>query len=264
MLNGSLQMLRFKNNIGDHRLGIPDDSLNRMLYQIDKKPPQPEATATSFSRWIFDLDRGIQGWKGGHRNTPLGEARRTISNVLARMTDSAVGDWNLEYFDDGSRATEVLESSVLQLEGKPLRMKPDVVYKNSVTDVIAIFEYKIPSTHVHVAPTGWPNLVGQLWTYAWADRWADRAEILLVAAIFDWSRSEPILHKEVIPRTVKTDQALNEQCALLFRRWGGTINTSRIRNRKLRSLLIEPDLQNTHRKRGPTANPEDSDRSEAD
>jgi hypothetical protein len=226
MRSAQLDILRFESQIGDDRLRISDERLGSLIKKsVKRSGASPEPTARSFSDWIFSLEHGKYFGSPPSKLSRIAEVRRTIANVLDRNGDAEIGEWELVSYDDGSGNTSIYKSSVLTLSDRPLRMKPDVVWRNRETGIIAIFEYKVASDWVHVPEKGWPNLAAQLWAYAWADEWKDERDVILLGAIF---KGESAQLAKVVPRTVKSDSGLNHACATLFRKWGGQIHSSKV------------------------------------
>jgi hypothetical protein len=227
MRTSQLDILRFQSRIGEERLRISEEKLGSLILKITNQVNCfKEPTARSFSDWVFALDHGEHEKSLSIKSSRLNEVRRTIANILDRNADTDIDDWDLISCDNGSSYASIYQSSVLTYGGEPLRMKPDAVWRNRETGIVAIFEYKVASDWVYVPNNGWPNLAVQLWAYAWADEWKDEPNIILLGAIF---RGESAQLVKVVPRTVKSDIELNRSCVSLFMRWGGQIHGSRVK-----------------------------------
>lgn len=239
MRSPELDLLKFRSAIGDQILRISDHKLKDLVEKAQFHTRQEGvATATCFANWVFELEH--KKYIAMPRPiSQLAEVRRTIADVLSRNGDCEVGEWALISCDDGSRDGRIYYASCLTKNGKALGMKPDAVWKNTVTGTIAIFEYKVASQWVPVEQNGWPNLVAQLWAYAWADDWKDNPNVLLLGAIF---RGAEARLSDIIPRTIKEDPKLNRACSRLFELWGGRIEYPQV-SKRFRHLFDNREIQ---------------------
>lgn len=237
MVDPALLTAKFNSCVGDTRLSIASDHLKRLLdcSCLDSEAPSAP-TAHAFASWVYHLEHTRYEGVGRNRSF-LSRARKKVSDILDRLVDGRIDSWELMSCDTGSRDDKVYESSVLHVADRPLRLKPDAVFRDSQTGLIVIFEYKIPSLGVSIPLQGWPNLVAQLWSYAWADEWANNPHVLLVGAMFKCVAKEVVLG-DIWPRTIKADPALNQGCVNLFHAWGGNISPQVVGDANLRRFLL--------------------------
>lgn len=236
MDHAALHMLKFKSSIGEQKLCISDDRLDRLIGASRSRQPLSAPTARSLADWVYRLEHSARETVPHRSKRFLQAARRAISNVLDRNADKEIGEWELLSCDDGSSDATVYEALCLRVHEQPLRMKPDAIFRHTQSGVLAIAEYKIPSPMVRVPAAGWPNLAAQLWAYSLADDWVDNVNVLLIGALFAWNGVEAKL-SAALPRTTKMDKELFTACATLFLKAGGTINSTHVANRHVAALL---------------------------
>lgn len=236
MQSSELMLLTFENNIGDQHLSISNEKLEELTKLADRSPPLTRsATADSFTSWIFQLEHPPYYGPRTRYPSPLSICRQIVSRATDRWDNDGNKEWDLLYCDDSTKDSKTYESSVIRLNGQPLRLKPDVVFKHRSSGFIIILEYKIPSPRVTVPRCGWPNLALQLWCYSWIDEWASNPNVALIGVPWIWDGALPQL-PDLLPRTLKRDTLLQKNCRALFELWGGDID-SRSLPRKARLLL---------------------------
>lgn len=238
MMHAALQLQKFESAIGDQRLSIDDKQLARLVHLSRVRHSTAGPTAKSFSDWVYRLEHPKAAPAAPRSRCFLQAARRQISNVLDRNADKEIGGWELLSCDDGTKSAKVYESACLAVGDRPLRLKPDAVFRHPQTGAKIVFEYKIVSPGVSLPVTGWPNLAVQLWAYSLANPWANDANVMLSSALFNWNGIEAEL-SETRPRTIKTDREFFLACATLFQTWGGALKPGAIANRDIKKLLHE-------------------------
>lgn len=210
-------------NRREQHLGISARQLDRLLDRSRQRLNYVKGgREKSFSDWVYRLEHSVPPTSTPNKAGFLTQARRNVSNVLDRLVDGEVAEWNLVSCDDGTAGSPIYESKILYFDGKPIKIRPDAVFKKKTEDLWVIFEYKIPTPGIVVPSEGWPSLAAQLWSYCWAGPWARSPNVLLVGVIFDWNGVEATLGK-IWPRTMKTDRDLSNSCKRLFQAWGGDI-----------------------------------------
>lgn len=152
-------------------------------------------SVTHFSGWIFSLY---------HRRNELslidgrlGEIEREtlISERIKKRLDTPEwNNWELKYRDTHDDNSEVFIISNLLINNKPLRGKPDLIFRNKFSGEILIVDIKITN---HPIPTnGWPNLRAQLWAYSQIDKYRLEKNISLIGEI--WGRDGKVIHRNAI------------------------------------------------------------------
>lgn len=232
----SLHERVFQRGIGSQRLAIR--GLDQLLVRARTSHPQSqEATAHSFASWVWGLNHRPFAYGAFKTRSALQRARERLSNVIDRNAAGQVGEFNLVSCDAGNAIDKIYTSSVLTLSGKPLRMKPDAVWRHSRTNLLVIAEMKLPAEGALIPDCGWPNLATQLWAYSWIDEWKDVEHMVLVGALYERGLREEVDILDLCPRTIKADPDLNAACARLFRAWGGDIHPNVVKSTKLQKLL---------------------------
>lgn len=176
---------------------VPSEFLKRARAMT---PQEPEPTASAFASWVYglygvpgtndeDLQRGIEGEKLLSR---FGEDTRfdsrhgwigaTPSSLAAR------GDgWRLVH--QGLHLTEkpltCFEVDALRVNGTPMRLSPDLVYRNQQSGQVRIIEIKLSRLPV---PTNlWPNVWAQLWCYSHIPLALSAPEVVVAGEVWgDW------------------------------------------------------------------------------
>jgi hypothetical protein len=129
------------------------------------------------------------------------------------------GGWKLEHDGIRGQFDGAFDISTLRIGGEGLLGVPDLVFRERRTNRIAIVELKV--SPAELPSDGWPNLRAQLWAYARIDRWMNAPEIILAGEV--WSPVSSGLVRRATYRWVNGDTALEEECAALFLKYGGTI-----------------------------------------
>lgn len=196
-----------------------------LVRRASAQPPAfRRATATSFAGWVFDLSHasGLTQ-KSLARGKDVERQIREHRRFARMLTRRYPVDPELEviFEDPLDDSASPLQASALTVGGRPLQCIPDRVLKNTKTGSVFVFENK--STPYSVPQQGWPNLKVQLWCYSWIDRWLNAPEVFLIGSIWvpeagDWVQSR------IIPRWKRSDQNFCNECAELFKLFGGVKN----------------------------------------
>lgn len=203
------------------------DVLNRAKAN---RPDSPDPTASGFADWIFRLQHpvateyrngAIQRGLDLHRyqNRKLRHKREVLSRY---PSDPAL---EVIYEDDPDNPPECLTSSVLTVNGTPLRGKPDRIVRDRRDSSICIFEFKYSRYAMPIG--GWPNLRAQLWCYGWmdiVDRWSHDEDIALVGQVY---RPVGVRGWELVESTPcwsRSDKETGDLCGRLFNLYGGEVH----------------------------------------
>jgi hypothetical protein len=142
-------------------------------------------------------------------------------------------NWKLVYSDphDGSESRAFLATR-LTVDGKPIRCKPDVVFRDTGTGLIVIVERKVTGWDESALPKrAWPNVRAQLWCYGWIDEWIDAPDVLMVCQFYQTARFATksgktlglCLIDQVRPGWRRTDRAFHDECSRYFSDYGGKL-----------------------------------------
>ena len=183
-------------------------------------------TVSGFADWVLRLyiserdpialQRGIVGERA------VVDHKALMRRAKLEIPRWEFGGWKLEH--DGIRGhfDGALAISTLRIGGEGLLGVPDLVFRERRTNRIAIVELKV--SPAQLPSDGWPNLRAQLWAYSRIDRWMDAPEVILAGEV--WSPATSALVRRATYRWVKGDTALEEECAALFAKYGGTFAES--------------------------------------
>ena len=168
------------------------------------QPGNTHASVTGFTDWIFRL------------NVPIRDVARL--EIGARLEREVVATsipiprhsrWKLLYNGTSDSESEALVIPALQLNGMPLRGKPDLVFQERKSGELLIVEIKISNANVPV--NSWPNVRAQLWAYSKVE-W-NAAKVTLVNEV--WAMSLPLRRRATCVWDA-SDCTLNSECAELF------------------------------------------------
>ena len=159
------------------------------------KPANPINTATSFSDWIFLIDKGrrsssSQSKERGQLGEKLLSQRHWLIPNLPKSKSLRSQEWQVVFKDPLQPKAPIFTASRLTLHGKPLKCRPDCVLKNKTNNVIMIIETKVTSSRVVVPPCGWANLAVQLWCYSWIDNWLNCPNVILLACVYQFTGAQ--------------------------------------------------------------------------
>ncbi|MFZ5558147.1 MAG: hypothetical protein ACOZDY_15750 [Pseudomonadota bacterium] len=220
-----------------------------------RPPNKVAAVVTSFSDWVFDLDknslednteaksRGRAGElvlvNGVFRDLAQLKREKWERIQVKKKQDMAYyagkrfssSEWLLEFDGTGDSDAEALQISSLQVENAPLFGKPDLVFRHKRTSDVLILELKTWNGHGRLPPFGWPNMKAQLWCYGQADAWRDAPNVLLQGRVWRWldrpTMEQPdadagLQHPGIaLQPWLANDPRVNSECAELFTLFGG-------------------------------------------
>ncbi|MBI5595461.1 MAG: hypothetical protein HY928_05160 [Elusimicrobia bacterium] len=107
--------------------------------------------------------------KIGHREVEAYRKRLAeINRAIGKLSY-----WDLVFSDPhDDTGGQVFESPQISVDGKPMRGKPDVVFKSTSTGLVLIIERKVTRVPLDAIPeTAYPNVRIQLWSYGWMSPW---------------------------------------------------------------------------------------------
>jgi hypothetical protein len=199
-------------------------------------------TATHFADWVFRKTnpnyQRVEYASTIADRLALGQfAHEQIENLkfwMKRISAAArdvSSDWGLVYSDphDGSD-TRVFYSSRLIVDDKPMRCRPDVVFRDMTTGLIIVVERKVTGWGDNQIPDdAWPNVRAQLWCYGWIDDWVNVPDVILVCQFLrrhfvyghQDSTSPWIWNYEVMPSWRRSDHVFHSECIRYFNDYGG-------------------------------------------
>ena len=163
---------------------------NRWLsnYRIDDKFILKQASSSQFStNAVTEFTDKVFNLYNISNTSALAEGKKqelAMDNVwkLRQLPVADIPNYKLLYRDEGDNS-KIYDISSLQVNSKPLRGKPDLVFLNKQRNEILIVERKW--TRGTIPKDGWPNLRAQLWTYAQIDDFKVYDKIHLRAEIWD-------------------------------------------------------------------------------
>jgi hypothetical protein len=173
----------------------------RSLMQAGKRHQSRDGNnVTDFTSWIFSLyNKKID--KESLMNGQMVE--RTVARMEALPGNK---EWEVIYEDPLNGEGQIKLISALTVNGRPLKGRPDIVYREKATGKIVVVERK--ATNHEIPSDGWPNLRAQLWAYAKIDDWVNAPEVILIGEIWGfyagrvylrdirrWVSGEPIFEK---------------------------------------------------------------------
>lgn len=151
---------------------------DRLLRAAKTCPPTTTGeTVTDFVDWVFRLyvpERHYENLLHGQRIE-----REVARRQVPIPTHSG---WKLESNGMSNGDSKIYEISQLTINGKRLRGKPDLVFREKRTRRVLIVEVK--ASEADIPSNGWPNLRAQLWAYAKIDAFQDAPEISAVAEVW--------------------------------------------------------------------------------
>ncbi len=161
-------------------------------------PKNPPPTASSFSQWVYS----IYGTAFGDREDR--ERGKDIEQeVLDRRMQAACSidddlllgiksDWSLYHNGlhlEQNKTVKFFEIDHLRVNGKALRVSPDLVFKNERKSGIIIVEIK--HSRLPITTNLWPNVWAQLWCYAQIDVARSAKDVAVVGEVWGerWTRA---------------------------------------------------------------------------
>lgn len=171
------------------------------------RPKNPEATASSFSDWVYTLSYLVRLQKMGPMSKGLAaewqilkrrqweaSARQFIRGPdsvfdaqgnLWKMVHCGLHDVDPEPGKAGL-PLKYFKLPALSVNGEPLRASPDLVYRNMSNSDVHIVEIKFTERPI---PTRlWPNVWAQLWVYAHIPVAREARQITVIGEIWgEWT-----------------------------------------------------------------------------
>lgn len=163
-------------------------------------PQDSEPTASAFASWVYslygvpgtneeDLQRGIEGEKLLSRfgeDSRFDSRQGWIGATPSRLASRGDG-WRLVH--QGLHLTEkpltCFEVDTLRVNGTPMRMSPDLVYRNQRTGEVRIIEIKLSRLPLPI--NLWPNVWAQLWCYSHIPLALNAPEVVVAGEVWgDW------------------------------------------------------------------------------
>lgn len=176
---------------------VPSEFLKRARAMA---PQSPEPTASAFASWVYslygvpgtnedDMQRGIEGEKLLSRfgeDSRFDSRRGWIGATPSKLASRGDG-WRLVH--QGLHLTEKplanFEVEALRVNGTPMRLSPDLVYRNQRSGEVRIVEIKLSRLPV---PTNlWPNVWAQLWCYSHIPLALNAPKVVVAGEVWgDW------------------------------------------------------------------------------
>jgi hypothetical protein len=207
---------------------LPDQELIQRAK--DNPPFEAKNTASGFSDWVFGLThpnrtRSPQSLNMGIRGQErIREERRKNRTIIKNYTK--ISGYELIFEDKLNDVNESFTASKLQIEGKPIKCKPDIVLERKSTNEILIIEIKCTETKNKIPTSAWPNVQAQLWCYSWIDDWVNSNVILMadIRRIDKINFTKQQIHHTRAPRWRRDESEFNELWSLMFKIYGGDVN----------------------------------------
>lgn len=166
---------------------------------------------TDFSDWVFSLY--IRRNEFSQIEGKLGEIEREAlisERIKKRLNIPEWNDWELKYRDTLDGKSKVFIISNLLINSKPLRGKPDLIFRNKTSGEILIIDIKI--SNYPIPNNGWPNLKAQLWAYSHIDEYRLATNITLIGEI--WGRNGKISYRRTVKWKSNDEQLVKENMEL--------------------------------------------------
>jgi hypothetical protein len=192
------------------------------------------ARPSAFAEWVFCYTKGnLMPTQQGE--TPIlvdherGERcrlgmvdHREIERIWRRISLQIVGsssDYEVRFADNDETRDIVFEIPSLQIGGRPLRGRPDLVLRNKRNGHIIIVERKTTRQHRVIEQLwekrNWKNIEAQLWCYSYIKDWADHQSVTLFGEL--WRNHESTLTPVPTPLVWSKDDAdHDDECRAFF------------------------------------------------
>lgn len=139
-------------------------------------PKEPQATASSFSQWVYSIYGSAYG-DDEDRLVGKKVEKSIFENRVAAATSAGnsflrakKSDWELVHNGlhlEGADFVKYFKIETLCVNSEPLRASPDLIYRNKLNSDIIIVEIKY--SRLPITTNLWPNVWAQLWCYAQLD-----------------------------------------------------------------------------------------------
>lgn len=190
---------------------VPSQFLKRARFV---RPDAPEGNASAFANWVYSIygkgDGGDEALKRGFeaerevfevRGARHG-ARSLMTACDAEFLAQRRPDWELVHCglhleQEGEVPFFLIDG--LPVRNRPLRVSPDLIYRNRNTGEVVIVEVKL--SRQSLPPNLWPNVWAQLWCYANIPLVEKAPRITVIAEIwgelYDYGRQKVCLRASV-------------------------------------------------------------------
>lgn len=161
------------------------------LRKAQRCPPKtPQPTASAFAQWVYSLYADIFGNEDDRvRGTKMEKEIFALKHKAIRSLDDGLlqrefRGWALIHNGLHMEGGNVpyYEVPSLRVSGAPLRVSPDLVYRNNKTKEVVIVEIK--NSYLSLPKNLWPNIWAQLWCYSQIDVAAEAEKVTAVAEIW--------------------------------------------------------------------------------
>lgn len=165
-------------------------------------PEEPQPTASGLAQWIYSLYSTAKGDdEDKERGKKLEQEVFDRRLLAANCTDNAYlkateSNWRLVHNGLHIRKNrDIIYYSVpsLVIGGKPMRVSPDLVYRNFESGEIFIVEIK--NTWMNVPSNLWPNIWAQLWAYSQIPAVLHAPKVTVVGEVWGerWERKQRLV-----------------------------------------------------------------------
>ncbi|MDE4125199.1 ribonuclease E inhibitor RraB [Phaeobacter gallaeciensis] len=160
-------------------------------FAIRRRPSSPGPTASNFSQWLYSLyasafgDAQDRDEGKAAEEFILEERQRAYAATDSKTMRSHFSDWRLQF--NGLHMAQGIRPNFytikdLRVRGEPLRVLPDLVYRNNRTGEVIIVEIK--HSQMDIPSNLWPNIWGQLWCYAQIEEFRDAPKVTVVGEVW--------------------------------------------------------------------------------
>lgn len=176
-----------------------DELIRRASSNNYPKPAiQEYQTATAFSSWVYMLSHPESIGSKTTQDT-FSQAKHHEMEVqkmykgMEKCLDFCKAEWRVIFLDPLTQNSGWFPTKNLEVGGKKLRCRPDVVLYNESSNDLMIIERKIAVTSpAYIPDRCYPNVLAQLWCYSDIDfekaLWPKSKRQLLVCAL--WARTK--------------------------------------------------------------------------
>ncbi|NKJ77773.1 ribonuclease E inhibitor RraB [Rhizobium leguminosarum] len=171
---------------------------SEFLHKAQAMPPQdPQPTASAFSQWVYSLYGQADGSEediehGKQIEKDIWERRRASASCNDNRFLRSIGSpWVLLHNGlhiHPDKRPEYYTVPHLRVNGQPLRLSPDLVYRNRQSGEVSIVEVK--HSYLPLTKNLWPNVWAQLWCYAQIEVAANAPKVTAIGEVWSemWSR----------------------------------------------------------------------------
>jgi len=165
---------------------------SKFIHRARTMPPKdPQATASSFSQWVYSIYGSAHGddedkLAGKIIEKAIFEHRnKSASSVDNNFLRSNKSNWELIHNGlhlDITEPIKFFETGSLCVNNEPLRASPDLIYRNRLTSDVLIVEIKY--SRLPITTNLWPNVWAQLWCYAQLDIAVNARKLTVVGEVW--------------------------------------------------------------------------------